>query len=205
MKKSFIYIFAVIAISLVLFNCSKNPTDPAGFGNKNTCYIVTFSQNGSSIQSANIDTKIKDIFVKHNIDLTSLKYTYKNVLNGFAAYLTGEQVASLKSDKSIKRIEADQIFSLVDGIDAGKPGKNPPPPPGDNWGVDYVGGPLQIGSGVAWIIDTGIDLDHPDLNVNTNFSKSFVNGRPTADDDNGHGSHCAGIIACKNTNYNIGI
>ncbi len=46
------------------------------------------------------------------------------------------------------------------------------------------------------ILDTGIDLDHPDLNVYRNIS--FVNGTILGNDDNGHGSEVAGIAAAKN-------
>ena len=45
------------------------------------------------------------------------------------------------------------------------------------------------------IIDTGIDLTHPDLNVYA--QKSLISGISTANDDNGHGTHVAGIAAAK--------
>jgi subtilisin family serine protease len=45
------------------------------------------------------------------------------------------------------------------------------------------------------VLDTGIDLNHPDLNVYRNVS--FIPGGKTGDDDNGHGTHVAGIAAAK--------
>ena len=45
------------------------------------------------------------------------------------------------------------------------------------------------------VIDTGVDLTHPDLNVVA--GKSCIKGR-NANNDNGHGTHVAGIIAAKN-------
>jgi len=51
------------------------------------------------------------------------------------------------------------------------------------------------------ILDTGIDLDHPDLNVYNNVS--FVSGVMTGDDDQGHGTHVAGIAAAKDNGKGI--
>jgi subtilisin family serine protease len=51
------------------------------------------------------------------------------------------------------------------------------------------------------VLDTGIDLDHPDLNVYKNVS--FVSGAETGDDDNGHGTHVAGIAAAKDNGEGV--
>ncbi len=66
------------------------------------------------------------------------------------------------------------------------------------WGVDRIEAdlvhPTIKGKGIpVSVIDTGIDLEHPDLSVAGNVT--FVDGTLTGDDDNGHGTHCAGIIA----------
>ena len=49
------------------------------------------------------------------------------------------------------------------------------------------------------ILDTGIDLSHPDLNVYRNTS--FVDGIPSGDDPIGHGSHVAGIARSQRQFY----
>ncbi len=46
------------------------------------------------------------------------------------------------------------------------------------------------------VIDTGIDEDHPDLTVSG--GASFVPGVSSWDDDQGHGTHCAGIAGARN-------
>lgn len=66
------------------------------------------------------------------------------------------------------------------------------------WGIDRIGAELvhsrNKGQDVkVAILDTGIDLDHPDLRVAGNVS--FVEGTVNGDDDNGHGTMVAGIVA----------
>ena len=51
------------------------------------------------------------------------------------------------------------------------------------------------------ILDTGISLVHPDLNVYKDIT--FVAGPKTGNDDQGHGSHIAGIIAAKDNSLGI--
>ena len=65
---------------------------------------------------------------------------------------------------------------------------------------------MGYGNGIgktAWIIDSGIDFGHPDLTVDSIRSKSFLPGVTSADDENGHGTHVAGIIGAKNNNFGV--
>lgn len=63
------------------------------------------------------------------------------------------------------------------------------------YGITRVGGPVDGSDLTAWVIDTGVDLDHDDLTVDVQRSASFVAFEPSADDKNGHGTHIAGTIA----------
>jgi subtilisin len=59
---------------------------------------------------------------------------------------------------------------------------------------------------VVAVIDTGIDLDHPDLDANVSKDVNYVNTRKSGNDDNGHGTHVAGTIAAEdNTEGVIGV
>lgn len=50
------------------------------------------------------------------------------------------------------------------------------------------------------IIDSGVDLDHPDLQASIVPGYDFVNDDSVPDDDNGHGTHVAGIAAAVGNN-----
>ena len=50
------------------------------------------------------------------------------------------------------------------------------------------------------IIDSGVDLDHPDLQAKIVPGYDFVNLDSLADDDYGHGTHVAGIAAAVSNN-----
>lgn len=52
------------------------------------------------------------------------------------------------------------------------------------------------------ILDTGMDLDHPDLSANLEASRDFT-GTGTANDRNGHGTHCAGIVAAIDNSVGV--
>ena len=53
------------------------------------------------------------------------------------------------------------------------------------------------------VVDTGVDLDHPDLQANIVTGKSFVDGASSPDDDYGHGTHVAGILAAVGNNGGV--
>ena len=71
------------------------------------------------------------------------------------------------------------------------------------WGISAFELPkaweFSEGEGVTIaVIDTGCDLDHPDLKNNLLPGRNFINARKQPQDDNGHGTHVAGIIAAIN-------
>jgi subtilisin family serine protease len=61
-------------------------------------------------------------------------------------------------------------------------------------------GTAPIGSGIA-IIDTGIDLAHPDLNVYRDVN--VIRPDKSGNDDNGHGTFVAGIVAAENNEIGV--
>jgi subtilisin len=79
------------------------------------------------------------------------------------------------------------------------------------WGIDRVDadvahddGETGAGADVA-IIDTGIQSDHPDLQATLGKGVAFLSGVKSNnwEDDNGHGTHCAGIADALDNNEGV--
>lgn len=132
--------------------------------------------------------------------VSRLTQVYAATIKGFAVDLTDEEVAFLSNLPIVESIEADKIVSLgVPQTQVVAQAAQETP-----WGIDRVGGFVNYtGTAKAWIIDTGIDMTHPDLNVDQTNGKNFVNTGRKPNDDNGHGSHVAGTIAAKNNTIGV--
>lgn len=66
-----------------------------------------------------------------------------------------------------------------------------------NLAWDYTQGSSSV---VIAIIDTGVQSNHPDLSGKVTAGYNYVSNNTNANDDNGHGTHCAGIAAAKTNN-----
>lgn len=133
----------------------------------------------------------------------SLTFVYTTALKGFAATMPADAAARLAAQNpNIDYYEPDGIvFAFPKPPWAGGGGGEETAacsPQETPWGITRVGGSVDVtGEGkYAWVIDTGIDLDHPDLNVDVELSANFVRrGKDSANDGHGHGTHVAGTIA----------
>ena len=68
------------------------------------------------------------------------------------------------------------------------------------WDAGYTGDGVRVA-----VLDTGIDVLHPDLvpNLNVALSASFVDTEPFIDDLDGHGTNVAGIIAAADNGVGV--
>ena len=136
-----------------------------------------------------------------------LKRVYSRTIRGFNVNMAPQAVEQMQRlNPNIAYCEQDQVVTIE------QRGKKKPPKGGDGgdtggssqatpWGITRVGGGAAGQFATAWVIDSGIDLDHPDLNVDT--SKSFNSVGRNADDQNGHGTHVAGTIAAIDNNIGV--
>lgn len=153
-----------------------------------------------------------------------------SIVNGIVAVVPEQAIRGLGSISGVKSVEKDvRVYAIHhrDGHNGG-PGNNgggdddgstTQPAETLEWGVDRIDADLAWvtgrGAGIkVAIIDTGIDKDHEDLKANIKGGENFVaskNGPPHKrtvksgewDDDNGHGTHVAGIVAA--TDNEIGV
>lgn len=150
---------------------------------------------------------IQSLTLMPEVDFNAkLVATYSSSIKGVAIQLNAAQLASLKANVAITSIEPDRFVMLAPG-GKGKPGGGGGSEPQSvPYGITRVGGgQTYTGSNTAWIIDSGIDLDHPDLNVNASKSASFLGGKDANDpnDGNGHGTHVAGTVAAINNSIGV--
>lgn len=134
-------------------------------------------------------------------------HVYTKALRGFAVRASAQGIANMRAkNPSIQYCEQDQVVSTVQKR-GGKPGggTTTQPPQEVPWGIARVRGGAAGTFATAWVIDSGIELTHPDLNVDTARSRSFVSDS-SPNDANGHGTHVAGTIAAiDNTIGVIGV
>ncbi|GGG24663.1 S8 family peptidase [Pontibacter amylolyticus] len=143
----------------------------------------------------------QELLSSNGIANATIEQAYGQAILGVAAKLSDDQVDALRSDSRVDYIEPDRIVMLA------KPGTGG----GGSAGQTVPYGIARVGYGdgtgkTAWVIDSGIDLTHPDLNVDVNRSRTFfTSGRDAndANDGNGHGTHVAGTIAAKNNTIGV--
>jgi subtilisin family serine protease len=147
-------------------------------------------------RTANMKSAILSMFANARLSEDAIANVYSSTVRGFAAKLDAGTLARLQKDPNVDYIEQDRMITLAppseEEVSASAAQETP-------YGILRVGGAANYtGSSVAWVIDTGIDLDHEDLNVDASRGfNAFTRGRDanSLDDGNGHGSHVAGTIA----------
>lgn len=150
-------------------------------------YIITYRH---AAQTADIN-RVKDGILGQN---GLIRNQYQN-FKMQAVEVTAEQAGQLRQDRNILAVEPDIVVTIAaDTID---------------WGNDRVEAPIAYATGYkgagidVGVIDTGIDKDHPDLVNNLKGGVNCISSYRSYDDDNGHGTHCAGTIAADDNGIGV--
>ncbi|RDA85360.1 putative subtilisin-like protease [Ophiocordyceps camponoti-leonardi (nom. inval.)] len=134
-------------------------------------------------------------------------HVYNHAFHGFAAHLSDEDLDKLRDHPEVgpslsvpaprvDYVEQDAVVSIAAYTQQ----------PGAPWGLGRIshrqpGSTTYVyddsaGAGTcAYVIDTGIDVSHPEFQGRATQVASFVPGQTT--DGHGHGTHCAGTIGSR--------
>ncbi len=172
----------------------SSPSLPESIGGKAIPdqYIVVLK--GDALNLREILSKVAS---QVDIKGTEILHSYENALNGFAIRVPNEKVIeALEKNPFVDYVEKDvkvQAFAqtLPKGINRVD---------GDLSSTRSGNGYGSVNADIA-ILDTGIQFSHSDLYVYR--QKTFVAGTSSANDDNGHGTHVAGIAAAKDNSIGV--
>ena len=156
-------------------------------------YIFIFKDD---VASSEVSKQANDIA---RVTGGTVARVYTTAIKGFSAKMPGEVAARLAAkNPNIVYYESDAIaYAFKRPPHAGGGGEKSTSctPQQIPWGIARVGGAVSGAGSSAWVIDTGIDLDHPDLNVDVQRSANFVfKGKNSPNDGHGHGTHVSGTI-----------
>ncbi len=171
----------------VSFNFKSGAASSSAKGVVPGRYIVVFKDSIAN------PTQVADEMARsHGLGLS---YVYTSALKGFAATLPEAVLSKIKADPRVAYISEDrEVWAIAQTLPTGVDRIE-----GDNSSTRSGDGSGSVNVAVA-IIDTGIDLKHPDLNVvggkNCSTGKSYADG-------NGHGTHVAGTVAARDDGVGV--
>lgn len=193
------YIVKMKANDADLASTSASSTERPGDDNAG----VSAADNEIKMKRVKNLSKVQTVQARGGVQKGSVIHEYSNAMVGFSAKLNDAQVKKLRQDPEVEGVYPDYLITLSPMTQEQNPSAAGQVTP---CGITTSGG-FADGSAKAtwiWILDTGIDLDHPDLNVQTSatYAKSFIAGQ-TVEDGHGHGTHCAGSAAARNNGFGV--
>lgn len=178
-------------------------------------YIIVYKNNESNRQLRSLDAKSAkkqmnakaiSALEKAGASNANLHHAYGKSIVGFAASLSAKQLKQLRQDPEIAYIEEDQMMSINMGGPPNNGGGGSDPAETTPWGITRVNGGVDGTGKVAYIIDSGIDASHPDLNVDVSSGfNAFTKGKDSnlENDGNGHGTHVAGTVGAIDNSIGV--
>jgi len=138
----------------------------------------------------------------------TLRFNYRGVTATAVRIPNANALAALERDASVVAVIPDRPVSAYQSANGrgggGKPGPGAPPQEITPAGVARVGAPTDSSSGdgvAVAILDTGVDLTHPDLSAALDAFNAF--GGASCRDDEGHGTAVAGIAAAQKNGSDV--
>jgi serine protease AprX len=120
-----------------------------------------------------------------------------HILPGSALTVSSDKLEKIARTNGVKGIYKDQKLKVLALPDQTSNSSNLPPSREGSWNIDdprmdkgYTGEGVTVA-----LIDTGADDEHKVLAGKIVAFKDFVNNQTDSYDDNGHGTHCASLVA----------
>jgi len=182
----------VLSLIVVSGIASANGPDNSGQSDKIPGqYIVVFKD--SVVDSDGVS----DELVKANG--LGLIHKYGFAIKGFSATIPAAKLDKIKKDPRVQFVSEDRVVYASGKAAPAQPAQIIPT------GISRIGNATSTGAGIGVaVIDTGIDLTHPDLKANiAAINKTCVSRTNNANDDNGHGTHVAGTIAALDNSIGV--
>ncbi|MBU3574062.1 S8 family peptidase [Priestia aryabhattai] len=157
---------------------------------KNTQIIVKFKEDVCEETQLKIHHKYKCTILDHNKELDfQVLHSKRDINTLIKIYNKLEEVEYAEPNHMLKAFYTpnDPFFAYQYG-----PQKVQAP---DAWDVTTSNGNIKIA-----IIDTGVQLNHPELAIKLWPGYNFVEGNLNPNDGNGHGTHVAGIAGALTEN-----
>ena len=148
-------------------------------------YIVRMKSNSVS---ASVESAISSIAAEAD-------YTYARGFTGFAASLTPEELEKLKNNPNVDYIEQDAVVTIQatqEDAPWGLARISSKEPGGTTYTYDDTAGEGTC----AYIVDTGIDVEHEEFEGRATWLENFA-GDGQDEDGHGHGTHTAGTVGSK--------
>ena len=164
------------------------------------------------VDGSRVNAHVRDIETRTGVSIDDV---YSSAVGGFSASLTASQTVAIAADPAVAAIIPDEPVSLEDVDDSGLGGsiRTTSDPAGRvQPGIKRVGARtsqlealtangFDIDADVA-IIDTGMQRNHPDLNVVGGYNCTSRD-HTKWDDNNGHGTHVAGIVGALDNRIGV--
>jgi subtilisin len=177
-----------LAISVAVLACGLAAAPAASAAP----YVVTLEDSVGDVDAA-VDG------LQHELGLPRATQRYASALKGFAVDLGAGQAAKLARTPGVAWVEPDAEISAM-GMQALAAGEAVPP------GIRRSGGATPLlahapATTAVAVLDTGVDLANQELDAVTGVN--CVKPGTPAQDDNGHGTNVAGIVAARNTGKGV--
>lgn len=175
---------AAVAVAAALMPPSASSSSPADGGAGRYIVVLESGVNARAVATEHARA--------HGAEVG---FVYRHALVGYSAVIPDARLADVRADARVAYVETDGVVTAS--------AQTLP------WGIDKVDADISStkagsGSGAVsnvnvYVIDTGVDTAHKDLNVVGHVD--FASG-PNRD-CNGHGTHVAGTVAAKDNTFDV--